>query len=445
MSDLMKAREEQARAEVGHTDVSPGLAAFLVFFFLAVMLAVPLMDQVYDVATKGGTPSALDVSGFVPPAGEIADVYASKGLWAAGFDINARLLSAIKGYEDGIKQSSLLVDSILPVVQSVTIGRLKAGNEKAYCGRDGWLFYRPGIDFLTGPGFLEPDVMAKRVRTGDETHDPPQPDPVKAIVQFRDQLAERGITLVLFPAPDKAAVYPDKLSGHYAGNKPVRNPSEAEFYRRLQDAKVLICDVTETLTAAKAQGAPLYLKTDTHWTPEGMGMAAQVLAQFVRSHVQLPAQAPVAYTRTATAIENLGDVAIMLKLPENQTFYDSERVTLQRVKKPDNTPWKADPAADVLLLGDSFANIYALGGMGWGDSAGLAEQLSAELSRPIDTLLINDNASHATRRQLSREIVNGKDRLAGKKLVIWEFAARELAVGDWKMDFPMKPVNAARP
>lgn len=445
MSDLMKAREEQARAEVGHTDVSPALASFLVFFFLAVVLVVPLIDQIYDGVTKGGTPSALEVSEFIPPSDAIADAYASNGLWAAGFAINAHLLNAIKGYEDGIKQSSLLVDSILPVVQSVTIGCLKAGNEKAYCGRDGWLFYRPGIDFLTGPGFLDPAVMAKRARTGDETHEPPQPDPVKAIVQFRDQLAERGIALVLFPAPDKAAVYPEKLSRHYDGKHPVRNPSEAEFYRRLQEARVLICDVTESLASAKTNGAPLYLKTDTHWTPEGLGMAAQALAQFIRNQVQLPEKPLVAYTRVVKEIENLGDVAVMLKLPDTQTFYDSERVTLQRVQQQDNTPWKADSAADVLLLGDSFANIYALGGMGWGDSAGLAEQLSAELSRPIDTLLINDNASHATRRQLSREIVNGKDRLTGKKLVIWEFAARELAAGDWKTDFPMKPANAARP
>ena len=31
---------------------------------------------------------------------------------------------------------------------------LKGGNEDAYCGRDGWLFYRRDIDSLTGRGFL---------------------------------------------------------------------------------------------------------------------------------------------------------------------------------------------------------------------------------------------------------------------------------------------------
>jgi alginate O-acetyltransferase complex protein AlgJ len=32
----------------------------------------------------------------------------------------------------------------------------------------------------------------------------------------------------------------------------------------------------------------------------------------------------------------------------------------------------------------------------------------------------------------SEELTTGEDRLAGKKVVIWEFAARELAVGNWK-------------
>jgi alginate O-acetyltransferase complex protein AlgJ len=41
---------------------------------------------------------------------------------------------------------------------------------------------------------------------------------------------------------------------------------------------------------------------------------------------------------------------------------------------------------------------------------------------------------------LSRELAQGEDRLAGKKAVVWQFAARELAVGDWKLlDMTLKP------
>jgi alginate O-acetyltransferase complex protein AlgJ len=34
---------------------------------------------------------------------------------------------------------------------------------------------------------------------------------------------------------------------------------------------------------------------------------------------------------------------------------------------------------------------------------------------------------------LSNELARGRDRLAGKKLVIWEFADRELSFGNWKL------------
>ena len=96
--------------------------------------------------------------------------------------------------------------------------------------------------------------------------------------------------------------------------------------------------------------------------------------------------------------------------------------------------WRPSKDADILLLGDSFSNIFSLDALGWGESAGFAEHLSRALGgRPLDCILRNSDAAFATREILSRELARGRDRLAGKKLVVWEFAARELAFGDWKM------------
>jgi alginate O-acetyltransferase complex protein AlgJ len=86
----------------------------------------------------------------------------------------------------------------------------------------------------------------------------------------------------------------------------------------------------------------------------------------------------------------------------------------------------------VLLLGDSFSNIYSLGAMGWGEGAGFPERLSAHLGRPVEAIVRNNDGAFATRQTLQKELASGTDRLRGKKVVVWEFAARELAFGNWK-------------
>jgi hypothetical protein len=169
----------------------------------------------------------------------------------------------------------------------------------------------------------------------------------------------------------------------------------------------------------------LYLETDTHWRPETMQLVAENLAAFIKSQ---PEQVS-ALELTDQTISGVGDIARMLKLPEKQNLYPTERVTIHQVPS-----WRASKDADTLLLGDSFSNIFSLAALGWGESAGFAEHLSRALGgHPLDCILRNSDAAFATREILSRELARGRDRLAGKKLVIWEFAARELAFGDWKM------------
>ena len=132
-------------------------------------------------------------------------------------------------------------------------------------------------------------------------------------------------------------------------------------------------------------------------------------------------------------MENIGDIATMLHLPAGQQLFTNEPVTTQRILTFEGRPWKSDPDAQVLLLGDSFANIYSVDRLGWGAGAGLAEQLSYHLQQPVDKIALDAGGAHASRQALARELASGKDRLAGKKIVVYQFAMRELAFGDWKL------------
>ena len=57
---------------------------------------------------------------------------------------------------------------------------------------------------------------------------------------------------------------------------------------------------------------------------------------------------------------------------------------------------------------------------------------SLALGRDVDVIAQNDSGAFATRKLLSEALAAGEDRLAGKRVVIWELASRELAVGDWR-------------
>ena len=442
MSDYKNySREEIAKIEIGHTESTRAINVSLTLFFIATITIVPLLQMGREFTairdgkeTERSLPQSFDVLSLLQTKDtELKAREKEKdGLLAAGSRVNNQILGNIQRYETDLKERDELMQWLIPRVQVPVTAWLKGGNEDAYCGRDGWLFYRKDIDSLTGPGFLDPEILARRAASGSELKTAPQPDPLKAIVEFRDQLAERGIALIVMPAPVKPTIHPERHSARYEGrNEAVQNPSFDEFVERLASSKVACFDPAPLLMQAKEGEAPPYLKTDTHWTPEGMELAAKALSEFARKTVSL-SPATDRFTAAAKEVTNLGDVAMMLKFPDEFKVFAPETATVRQVLDG-NQPWQPDPKSEILLLGDSFTNIFSLAPMGWGEGAGLAEHLSLALGLPVDAITRNDSGSFATREMLAKELQRGNDRLAGKKLVIWEFASRELASGDWKL------------
>jgi alginate O-acetyltransferase complex protein AlgJ len=122
----------------------------------------------------------------------------------------------------------------------------------------------------------------------------------------------------------------------------------------------------------------------------------------------------------------------MLKVPKTESLFRPQQVNTHQVTLGD-TLWRGYAASNVLLLGDSFTNIYSMQAMGWGESSGFAEHLSRALGQDIDVIARNSDGAFATRELLQYDLAHGRDRLAGKKVVVWEFAARELSSGNWKL------------
>ena len=426
-------REEIAKIEIGHTNVSPRVAGALMLFFIACIIIVPAIEIVApmvkpDASTISVWAQLVSIPSQVSTA-VASNAAATHSLWQRALTANRAAMSGLVDFENRIEDESVLGRTLRPPAQRILSGRLGAGNERVYVGRDGWLFFRPDVEYLTGRGFLEADVLQRRIAKASELTTLPQPDPRPAILEFHRQLAARDIALVLVPAPVKPGVHPEKLASGIASGAGVQNPSYDEWMAWLQSNGILVFDPAPILAGARQSGSQ-YLATDTHWRPEGMELVAERLASFVQQHVKFGAAPEQRFTIDEREITNAGDTVVMLDLPEGQQRYAPEKVLISRVLGPDGGAWRSDRSADVLVLGDSFANIYSLASMGWGDSAGFAEHLSYALARPVDRIVQNDAGAFATREQLLR---GGDERLAGKRVVIWQFAARELASGDWKI------------
>lgn len=437
-------REEEAERSLKRTKLSRSLAWFLVGTFLIIILSEPILQSYFEKHSKSvAHPHIAEVVSLLPSLARADKLSATRqeplrGFWRYWEGLPT--IKEIQEFEKGLERQSRVGQVLLPVVQNIMTGHFGAGNEQAYVGRDGWLFYRPEVDYVTGPGFLESKVLKSRAHAGDASTEAVQPDPIKAIVAFKEQLAERGIELIVMPAPVKSVIEGSHLSSA-AMQGLIQNPSYARFIEEMTRNHVTVFDPSKEFAEAATKG-PAYLETDTHWLPQTMDLAARSLADLIRSKGWISSLAALQLASTDLRITNLGDIAEMLKLSRSQKLLRPELVTIHQVRAPGGGLWAPDRSSDVLLLGDSFFNIYSLAGMRWGESAGFAERLSYHLQHPLDKIVINAGGSFASRQELAKDILRSQkkgepDRLVGKRLVVYEFAMRDLSVGDWKIiDLP---------
>ena len=420
-----------SQAELDSTQVSRSVAKAMSLLFLVLAGAVLVLDTIIQ-QSRDGRVKAADL--FQPAADAVAtgSLRALSPLGSPEF---------LRSYEESLADHSPSRQFFQPRLQNVLSGAMGFGNDKGVIGRDGWLFYQSGIDYLTGPGIL--DAAHLRLRTqkmankGDRD---PNPDPRPAILRFNDDCRKAGVHLIVAPMPDKAQLQPAQLTRRMEFDAPMPPPNNRDFAQFVRELRQRGVDVFDPTPAQLRPGDIRYLIQDTHWTPPFMQQVAGDLADYIRRTVDLPPRQMRTQTKTLP-VARLGDIVGMLKLSADQSIYRPQEVIVEQVQDSEGRPWHSDPSADVVLLGDSFTNVFSDGeggdGLGWGRSAGLAPHLSRFLGRPIDVIARNGSGASVTRAELARR----PDPLGGKKVVIWEFAIRELACESWKII----PIQAKAP
>ena len=159
-------REQQAKLEIGHTEFSLGVKWTLLAVGLITLFAVPTVQTYRELRQhaegrrESAWPQCCDIIDAWPQAA--AACRAHDGSWISKlFRGNTVLDQAIDKYEKDLKAESFLTQYVVPPTQEI-LACAGSGNEQGYVGRQRWLFYRPGIDYCTGPGFLDPRTMVRR-------------------------------------------------------------------------------------------------------------------------------------------------------------------------------------------------------------------------------------------------------------------------------------------
>ena len=432
-------------------------------------------------------------------------------LWRAFLDVKhygvwtSRYLRA---FENKIDDESAIVLALRPKYQLAVWNIFSDPGEKVVlgaagdcigksCGReeakpeDKWLFYRQDVEFLVQPSPL--DVRSAKLD-----------NPVKAIEKFRDQLKAKGVELLVVITPGKPSIYTERLTGRDSRVAGAGNAAAVGNAAGLENAaavgndaglqshgkKILdsltragfnTVDLYTPLLAAKSRDSvegALYLNDDTHWTPRGAELAADVIAKKVREMVdagivKFRGTDDVRYIVSDSIADRMGDVGEMSglnkfnvfkvqqvtghvvsqqnikerteKLPVDSTCVEAAKSACQKndscftaqsalcerdtvLYDTSITPFKDDfRKSEILILGDSFSRIYQT------DSpvnAGWIVHFAKNMNARVASIVSDGGASTLVREKLARKA----SVLKGKKLLIWEFVERDLRFGaeGWK-------------
>jgi hypothetical protein len=277
-----------------------------------------------------------------------------------------------------------------------------------FVGLDGFLFFRRSLEVVVAGDFR----LQKNGR-----------DPFDAIVDFKRQLATRGIDLLFCPIPVKAAVMPEKFSARApAGGRPAVNLYTTKLMMELAAAGVECVDLMPAFLAERDRPGeePFYMPLDTHWSNRAVRVAARVFAERIKAYPWYPkvCAEPLRYTTRAATAKRRGDIVVMLTDAQRAKFPPME-LAAEQVIRPDGTPYEDDPAGRVVFLGDSYSAVYQLQDC---KHAGVSAHIARETGMPLD-LVVGLGMGPEVRKKLARR---GKDALTGKRLVIWALSERDL-------------------
>jgi alginate O-acetyltransferase complex protein AlgJ len=244
---------------------------------------------------------------------------------------------------------------------------------------------------------------------------------LESISWAADELGSRGIGLIILPVPAKNQIYPDAAVPAIPDGL-VR--SYASFLRGLERRGIASIDL-QGVFGENARRIPLFLRGDTHWTPEGARLAAAATADLLRREGMSAAFPEAEFASVSTGQrEHRGDLFEFLPGTDVRFGPFLRRLPdIDRISTWENRTISAavfglfdTPSIPVALVGTSYS-----AGSAWNFEGFLREALSADL---ISFAREGEGPLEPMRRALDADSM----REYGVSVVIWEIPVRYLGV-----------------
>jgi alginate O-acetyltransferase complex protein AlgJ len=296
------------------------------------------------------------------------------------------------------------------------------GSKKTVFGHDGWLFTWGEVRYLTAGSYTGEDAIQTN------RHAPPEyADPAPAIIDFHQQLQERGIELYVVPVPVRPVIYPESVLGPEPFTErdtiPNLHPPLQELSSALQKSGVRVFDVTPTFLSQREhpKHGPVFYPSDTHWSPYGITLAAKLLAAEIKEKPWFEA-VPKQEFRKDWATRPHEGLVFRNYEKATGTALEPDSVRIRRILLETEEGVEKfgldHPQSPVVIIGDSNARRWSR------LSCGLPHALAFELGFPVDVLSTAGGGANTCRLNLIRKARAEPEYLHGKHVVIWCFSAR---------------------
>ena len=253
-------------------------------------------------------------------------------------------------------------------------------------------------------------------------------------------LSQRNIDLVVAVVPAKARIYPEYLGDR----KPGRAGSKRYrvFTEWLQTEGVHWTGFNEAMLAAK-QEQQIYLRTDTHWTPNGAKIAAMHLSNYIgsldRSYLK---DSGTFFTRVTASRPHEGD--LMKFIPIRDYFHwigpQPETIEPQLTEKSTSEPLTTADAQNALLFSQETEFEITLVGTSY--SANELWNFHGALQHYLGQDILNyAKEGRGPIEPMQNYLASDDFKDTPPRLVIWEFPERYLPI---KSNKPISDLSVSK-